>query len=228
MISTQFSRSGWRIAIKKIKDLLKQPIDFKTDETVLLTRQKAPWPKDEAEADDLWRKRIKNELLQEKLAEHPIEPGPKLVERRYDRMLRNVHEEDDEEQVKLFLDALAQAYDPHSEYLSASDLKNFSINMGLSLVGIGAMLRSEDGYAKIESLVPGGPAQTSGRLKVGDRISAVAQGAKDFVDVRDMRLDKVVEQIRGKKGTKVRLLVIPGERGRSGPAQDDRAGARRD
>ena len=196
--------------VKKIKELVKQPMDFKTDETVLLSRQKAPWPKDEAEADDLWRKRIESELLQEKLSEHPIEPGPKLVERRYDRMLRNIHEEDDEEQVKLFLDALAQAYDPHSEYLSASDLKNFSINMGLSLVGIGAMLRSEDGYAKIESLVPGGPAQTSGRLKVGDRISAVAQGSKDFVDVRDLRLDKVVEQIRGKKGTRVRLLIIPG------------------
>jgi carboxyl-terminal processing protease len=195
--------------VKKIKELVKQPMDFKTNDTVLLSRQKAPWPKDQAEADDLWRKRIENELLQEKLSEHPIEPGPKLVERRYDRMLRNVHEEDDEEQVKLYLDALAQAYDPHSEYLSASDLKNFSINMGLSLVGIGAMLRSEDGYAKIESLVAGGPAQTSGRLKVGDRITAVAQGAKDFVDVRDMRLDKVVEQIRGKKGTKVRLLVIP-------------------
>ncbi|MGI8432104.1 MAG: carboxy terminal-processing peptidase, partial [Chthoniobacterales bacterium] len=176
---------------------------------VLMSRQKAPWPKDDAEADELWRKRIENELLQEKLAEHPIEPGPKLVERRYDRMLRTIHEEDDEEQVKLFLDALAQAYDPHSEYLSQSDLKNFSINMGLSLVGICAMLRSEDGYAKIESLVAGGPAQTSGKIKVGDRISAVAQGSKDFNDVRDMRLDKVVEQIRGKKGTKVRLLIIP-------------------
>ncbi len=195
--------------VKKIKEFVKQPVDFKTSEMVVLNRQKAAWPKDEAEADNLWRQRIVNELLQEKLSEHPIEPGPKLVERRYDRMLRNIHEEDDEEQVKLFLDALAQAYDPHSEYLSASDMKNFSINMGLSLVGIGAMLRSEDGYAKIESLVAGGPAQTSGRLKVGDRISAVAQGAKDFVDVRDMRLDKVVEQIRGKKGTKVRLLVIP-------------------
>src|SRR6478735_1105882 len=124
-------------------------------------------------------------------------------------MVGRGHGGDRDEQVKLFLDALAQAYDPHSEYLSASDLKNFSINMGLSLVGVGAMLRSEDGYAKIESLVAGGPAQTSGRLKVGDHISAVAQGAKDFVDVRDMRLDKVVEQIRGKKGTKVRLLVIP-------------------
>ena len=195
--------------VAKIKELLKKPMDFKSNDTVLLNRQKAPWPKDEAEADELWKKRIENELLQEKLADHPIEPGPKLVERRYDRMLRNIHEEDADEQVKLFLDSLAQAYDPHSEYLSASDLKNFSINMGLSLVGIGAMLRSEDGYAKIESLVPGGPAQTSGRLKVGDRISAVAQGSKDFVDVRDMRLDKVVEQIRGKKGTKVRLLIIP-------------------
>jgi carboxyl-terminal processing protease len=195
--------------VKKIKELVKQPMNFNTNDTVLLNRQKAAWPKDEAEADELWKKRIENELLQEKLAEHPIEPGPKLVERRYDRMLRSVHEEDSDEQVKLFLDALAQAYDPHSEYLSAADLKNFSINMGLSLVGIGAMLRSEDGYAKIESLGPGGPAQTSGRIKVGDRITAVAQGSKDFVDVRDMRLDKVVEKIRGKKGTKVRLLIIP-------------------
>ena len=195
--------------VGKIKELVKQPMDFKSNQTVLLNRQKAPWPKDEADADALWRGRIENELLQEKLTEHPIEPGPKLVERRYDRMLRNVHEEDNDEQVKLFLDALAQAYDPHSEYLSKSDLKNFSINMGLSLVGIGAMLRSEDGYAKIENLVPGGPAQTSGRLKVGDRIISVAQGSADFVDVRDMRLDKVVDQIRGKKGTKVRLLVIP-------------------
>src|SRR5438445_3342774 len=81
--------------------------------------------------------------------------------------------------------------------------------MGLSLVGIGAMLRTEDGYAKIESLVRGGSAQVDGRLKVGDRITAVGQGQGEFVDVRDMRLDKVVEMIRGKKGTKVRLLAIP-------------------
>jgi carboxyl-terminal processing protease len=195
--------------VAKIKELLKQPADFKSNGTIELTRQKAPWPKDVAEADELWRGRIANELLQEKLSEHPIEPGPQLVARRYDRLARNVHEEDKDEQVKLFLDALAQTYDPHSEYLSKADLKNFSINMGLSLVGIGAMLRTEDGYAKIESLVAGGPAQTDGRLKVGDRITAVAQGPAEFVDVRDMRLDKVVEMIRGKKGTKVRLLVIP-------------------
>jgi carboxyl-terminal processing protease len=195
--------------VAKIKELLKQPIDFKSNATVELSRQKSPWPKDEAEADQLWRGRIANELLQEHLSEHPIEPAPQLVARRYDRLARNVHEEDKDEQMKLFLDALAQAYDPHSEYLSKADMKNFSINMGLSLVGIGAMLRSEDGYAKIESLVPGGPAQVDGRLKVGDRITAVAQGPADYVDVREMRLDKVVEMIRGKKGTHVRLLVIP-------------------
>src|SRR5881398_2863648 len=194
--------------VAKVKELLKQPIDFKSNATVELSRQKSPWPKDEAEADQLWRGRIANELLQEHLSEHPIEPAPQLVGRRYDRLARNVHEQDKEEQIKLFLDALAQAYDPHSEYLSKADMKNFSINMGLSLVGIGAMLRSEDGYAKIESLVPGGPAQVDGRLKVGDRISAVAQGPTDYVDVREMRLDKVVEMIRGKKGTRVRLLVI--------------------
>jgi carboxyl-terminal processing protease len=197
--------------VAKIKELLKQPIDFKSNATVELSRQKSSWPKDEAEADQLWRGRIANELLQEHLSEHPIEPAPQLVSRRYDRLARNVHEEDKDEQMKLFLDALAQAYDPHSEYLSKADMKNFSINMGLSLVGIGAMLRSEDGYAKIESLVPGGPAQADGRLKVGDRISAVAQGPADYVDVREMRLDKVVEMIRGKKGTHVRLLVIPSD-----------------
>ncbi len=197
--------------VAKIKELLKQPIDFKSNATVELSRQKSPWPKDEAEADELWRGRIANELLQEHLSEHPIEPAPQLVGRRYDRLARNVHEQDKDEQIKLFLDALAQAYDPHSEYLSKADMKNFSINMGLSLVGIGAMLRSEDGYAKIESLVPGGPAQVDGRLKVGDRISAVAQGQADYVDVREMRLDKVVEMIRGKKGTRVKLLVIPSD-----------------
>jgi carboxyl-terminal processing protease len=197
--------------VAKIKDLLKQPIDFKGNATVELSRQKSAWPKDEAEADQLWRGRITNELLQEHLSEHPIEPAPQLVSRRYDRLAKNVHEEDKDEQMKLYLDALAQAYDPHSEYLSKADMKNFSINMGLSLVGIGAMLRSEDGYAKIESLVPGGPAQVDGRLKVGDRISAVAQGPSDYVDVREMRLDKVVEMIRGKKGTHVRLLVIPSD-----------------
>src|SRR5207247_1908631 len=156
--------------VAKVKELPKEPIDYKSATTIELSRQKSAWPKDQAEADQLWRGRIANELLQEHLSEHPIEPAPQLVTRRYDRLARTVHEQDKDEQMKLYLDALAQAYDPHSEYLSKADMKNFSINMGLSLVGIGAMLRTEDGYAKIESLVPGGPAQVDGRLKVGDRI----------------------------------------------------------
>src|SRR3989440_7864999 len=203
--------------VAKVKEFLKQPVDFKTDGTIDFRREKSPWPKNAAEADGLLRGRITSEPVQVHLSEHPIEPGPQLVARRYDRLARNVHESDRDEQAKFFLDAVALAYDPHSEYLSESDLKNFSINMGLSLVGIGAMLRTEDGYAKIESLVAGGPAQVDGRLKVGDRISAVAQGTGEYVDVRDMRLDKVVEMIRGKKGTKVRLLAIPANA--SDPAQ---------
>jgi Periplasmic protease len=150
-----------------------------------------------------------NELLQEHLSEHPIEPAPQLVSRRYERLAKNVHEQDKDEQMKLYLDALAQAYDPHSEYLSKADMKNFSINMGLSLVGIGAMLRSEDGYAKIESLVVGGP-RANGRKAQGRRPHQCrGAGPAEYVDVREMRLDKVVEMIRGKKGTRVRLLVIP-------------------
>src|SRR5205814_5891292 len=195
----------------KVKEFLKQPVDFKTDGTIDFRREKSPWPKNGAEADDLWRGRIMSELLQEHLSEHPIEPGPQLVARRYDRLARNVHESDRDEQAKFFLDAVALAYDPHSEYLNESYLKIYIFNMGLSLVGIGAMLRTEDGYAKIESLVAGGPAQVDGRLKVGDRITAVGQGTGDIVDVRDMRLDKVVEMIRRKEGSRVGLLVIPGD-----------------
>ncbi len=111
--------------------------------------------------------------------------------------------------IKTFLTVLAQTYDPHSEYMSRSELENFSINMRLSLVGIGAVLQSQEGYAKIMELVPGGPAAKDGRLKVGDRVVAVAQGEKDFVDAMDMKLDKVVEMIRGKKDTNVRLQVLP-------------------
>src|ERR1043166_7719961 len=104
--------------VAKIKELLKQPIDFKSNATVELSRQKSSWPKNEAEADQLWRGRIANELLQEHLSEHPIDPPPQVVGRRYDRLARTVHEQDKDEQMKLYLDALAQAYDPHSEYLS--------------------------------------------------------------------------------------------------------------
>jgi carboxyl-terminal processing protease len=195
--------------VAKVKALLKQNFEFTSDSAIELNRQKSAWPKDDDEADQLWHDRVEGELLQEKLIEHPIEPGLKVVTRRYNQVLRNIHEQTREDVVKTFLSVLAQSYDPHSEYLSKSDLESFNIQMRLSLFGIGAVLRSDEGYAKIVDLVQGGPAQMGGQLKVGDRISAVAQGNAEFVDVLDMKLDKVVEMIRGKKGTTVRLKVFP-------------------
>jgi len=132
-----------------------------------------------------------------------------VVTKRYDQFLRGVNEQSDEDVIKTFLVALSQSYDPHSEYMSPSDMENFNIQMRLSLVGIGAVLRTDDGYAKIVEVVPGGPADKDGRLKANDRIAAVAQGKEPFEDVVDLKLDKVVEKIRGGKGTQVRLQVIP-------------------
>jgi carboxyl-terminal processing protease len=195
--------------VAKIGPLLDKQYTFKSNRTVALDRRKEPWPANEAEADILWRDRIEGELLQEKLNKFASEPGPKIVGRRYDQLVKNLDARDDDDVLQLFLNAIAQTYDPHSEYLGKSDLESFEINMRLSLTGIGAELRSEDGYAKVERLIPGGPAQMSGRITVGDRIAAVAQGKDNFVDAVDLKLDKVVEMIRGKKGSVVRLQLIP-------------------
>jgi carboxyl-terminal processing protease len=195
--------------VAKVKELLKGKFEFASDRTIEINRQKSPWPKDEAAADQLWADRIEGEMLQETLNKHKIDPPLKVLTRRYDQVLRNLHEQNKEDVIKIFLSTLAQTYDPHSEYMSRSELENFSINMRLSLVGIGAVLHSEEGYAKIMELVPGGPAAKDGRLKVGDRVTAVAQGEKPFVDTVDMKLDKVVEMIRGKKDSIVRIQVIP-------------------
>jgi carboxyl-terminal processing protease len=195
--------------ISKIKELLKQDYSFKSTKTVALDRHKEPWPANAAEADSLWRDRVEGELLQEKLNKLAVDPGPKVVEKRYDQLIKNLGERDDNDVLQLFLNAAAQTYDPHSEYLGKSDLESFEINMRLSLTGIGAELKPEDGFAKVERLISGGPAQLSGKVSVGDRIAAVAQGKDGFVDVVDMKIDKVVELIRGKKGTVVRLMVVP-------------------
>ena len=191
--------------------LVKQGSKFQGDRAVNLNRQKAAWPANPAEADELWRDLIEAELLKETLNEHKLRSPEESVSRRYDQVLRNVREMEDEDVVKGFLSALAQAYDPHSEYLSPSDMENFQISMRLSLVGVGAVLRSDEGYARVMEVVPGGPADRDGRLTVGDRIAAVAQGTDEFEDVVDMKLDKVVEKIRGKKGSLVRLLVAPAD-----------------
>lgn len=193
------------------KKLAEKSYDFSSSQSVELDRKDAPWPKDETAADSLWRDRIEAELLQENLNEFKLRPPDQTVVRRYDQMLKNVEEMKEEDIMKIFLNALARSYDPHSEYLSPSDMENFNIQMKLSLVGVGAVLRSDEGYARVMEVVPGGPADRDGRLKVNDRIAAVAQGNGEFEDVVDMKLDKVVEKIRGKKGSVVRLQVIPAD-----------------
>src|SRR3974390_1408591 len=193
--------------VAKIHQLLKKDYNFKSSRTVALDRRKEPWPANITEADVLWKDRIEGELLQEKLNKYAVDPGPKVVGRRYDQLLKGVEERDDEDLSQLFLNSVAQSYDPLSEYLGRSDLESFEINMRLSLTGIGAELRSEDGYAKVERLIPGGPAQMSGRITVGDRVGAGAQGKDNFVDAVDLKLDKVVEMIRWKKGSTVRLQL---------------------
>jgi carboxyl-terminal processing protease len=208
-----FTRFKQRVEerVAKNKKLTQKKYTFDSNRTVEINRQNVPWPKNQEEADRIWQDRIEAELLKEELAELKLRPPQETVTRRYDQVLRNVREMEEDDVVKTFLSALAQTYDPHSEYLSPSDLENFQISMKLSLVGVGAVLSSEDGYAKVKEVVPGGPADRDGRLTVNDRIAAVAQGEAEFEDVVDMKLDKVVEKIRGKKGTLVRLLVIPGD-----------------
>ncbi len=196
-----------RVAV--VKTLLAKSYDFSGTRTVELNRQKSPWPKDAAEADQIWKDRIEGELLDRTLMNDKVEPPVKVVLRRYDQLLRSLHEQSNEDVMAGFLSVLCETYDPHSEYMSRSQLDTFNINMSLELKGIGAVLVSEEGYAKIRELVPGGPADLSGKLKVGDRISAVAQGESGFVETVDMKLDKVVEMIRGKEDTVVVLKVIP-------------------
>jgi carboxyl-terminal processing protease len=133
------------------------------------------------------------------------------IDTRYDRLLRSYKEYDGADILQDYLSALAHVYDPHSDYLAAAQKENFDISMKLSLVGIGAVLRSEDGYAKIVSLVPGGPADSSKKIKPNDRLEAVAQGDGPFVEVVGMKLDRVVGMIRGEKGTTVRLRILPAD-----------------
>ena len=203
-----------------IKRRLSLPFDFSTEQTYEIDRTRVAWPADRSAAEELWERRLKFDLLREKLvaktaaesdrAEKKKEEDPlTTVTKRYDRHLKNLEDYDNEEISQLYLTALASLYDPHSSYMSPSTLEDFSIGIKLALVGIGAVLSSEDGYCVIKELVPGGPADLDGRLKVGDKIVGVAQGEGPFEDIVDMKLRNAVKKIRGPKNTIVRLQVIP-------------------
>jgi carboxyl-terminal processing protease len=196
--------------VAKINELVKEPFDFKSERTAEVNRERAPWPKDAAEADRLWRDRIEGEFLDERLNEHAADPAPKVVAQRYDEILCDVRGQGREDVAATFLSVLAQTFDPHSDYLTKTQLEDLDADMRLSTIGIGAVLQAEAGYIKVVDVLPGSPAQADGRLKVNDRIVAIAEGKGKFVNLVGMRLDKALDLIRGKKGTTIRLQVIAG------------------
>ena len=196
-------------ACAAVKELVTEEYQFDENDTLILDRHELPWPANAAEQRALLRQRVKYELLEERLNKEKHDEAPQTITHRYDRILRGLHENDLDTIAATYLNALASLYDPHTAYLAPQSAEDFAIAMRLSLSGIGAVLQSEDGYAKIVSIVPGGPADLDKRLKINDRIAGVAQGDGPMMDVVDMKLNKVVEQIRGKKGTVVRLKVLP-------------------
>lgn len=205
-----YERLEQRVAY--VEELLKtEKFNFDTDERFALNRRDLPYPKDLREARQLWRDRLRFEYLQEKLNKEKPEEIVKILTRRAHRTLRMFADWASGDVLQIYLTALAHVYDPHSDYFDRSQMENFAVGMSLSLEGIGAELTSPDGYCTIRKLVPGGPAAKSGKIKEKDRIVAVAQADGPFVDVVDMNLNKVVQLIRGPKGTEVRLTIIPAD-----------------
>lgn len=198
----------------RIQSLLKQEFRFDTDESLNLDRKDAPWAKTSEELDDLWRKRLKHEMLTLILSGKDQAAARELLSKRYDNRLRQALQSTSEDVFQWYMNAVAQAFDPHTAYFSPRNTENFNIQMRLSLEGIGCVLRMEDEQVTVVELVTGGPADLSQQIRPTDKIVAVAQGDEDpWVDVVGWRLDDVVEKIRGPRGTVVRLKILPGKAG---------------
>jgi carboxyl-terminal processing protease len=200
------------------RDRVKTPFDFTVDEFYQYDREEEPWVSTSQELDELWRKRVKNDYLRLLLTDKEPEAIVETLTERYDNLERRINELNTEDVFQFFMNAFAQSIEPHTAYLSARTSENFEISMKLSLEGIGALLGRENEYTLISSVVPGGPADQDGRLKAGDRITAVGQGNDGkMVDVIGWRVDDVVDLIRGPKDTVVRLEVLPEDASVSGP-----------
>ncbi len=183
--------------------------DFTAKENLQIDRKDAPWLKTEAELNDLWRKRIKDEVLRLKIAGKEPSKIQELLTKRYKNQLARLDQTRSEDIFQAYINTFAMSYDPHTNYLSPDNAENFDINMSLSLEGIGAVLQSDNDQVKVVRLVPAGPADKTKQVAPADKIIGVAQGDKEMVDVIGWRLDEVVKLIRGPKGSVVRLEVIP-------------------
>ena len=193
-----------------IEELLEAEYVFNVPDQIQVKRSEEPWPTTAEEAKDLWRLRIKYDLLQGKIGDEELTKVKERIAKRYDRLVRDYQSLEPDEILQIYLTSLASAYDPHSDYMSPTTAEDFYIkNVNNELTGIGALLRSNEGYCQIVSLVPGGPADKSKQIKPGDKIIGVAQGEQEAVDVVEMKLNKVVQMIRGELNTEVRLTIIP-------------------
>lgn len=199
------SRIDW------VLERLQGEFNFESEEEYIVDREEFPWLDSTAAADELWEKRLKYELLFDILNDEEAAESIKTVNDRYDRLKKNLLDLESGDVQEIFLTTLTQMFDPHSTFLSADTLEDFSISMSLSLVGIGAILVQEEGYCTIRELIPGGPAELDGRIRPGDKIAFVGQAGEEPVDVVDMKLRKIVKMIRGEKSTTVYLTVIPAD-----------------
>ncbi len=201
--------------LKKVVSILENPqtkFDFTIDESIEIDRENSPWPITMGEADELWRKRIKLSILNQKLSDKEVPKAIDTLTKRYKNQLKRIEQQSNVDVYEALINSLTLLYDPHTNYFSPRTSENFNISMSLSLEGIGAVLQSEDEHTKVVRLVHGGPAFKQGELKPADKIIGVGQGAKgEIVPVVGWRLDEVVDKIRGKKNSIVRLEVISGD-----------------
>lgn len=204
-----------------LDSLISVPFDYTVDEYYNTDRSKEPWPKDKAALNEVWRKMIKNQALSLKLNGKDSAGIRETIKKRYERFESAMHQYRDEDVFELYMNALAESFDPHTNYFSPRTSDRFKQSMSLSLEGIGARLQTETDYTKVVQVLPGGPAEKSNQLHENDRIIGVAQGKDgEMVDVIGWRIDDVVQLIKGPKGTTVRLEILPAETGVNGPSQE--------
>jgi len=196
-------------AVNRVENHIDE-MDFTIDESIIIDREDAPYAASLAELDELWRLRIKNSVLSLKLTGDDNEEIKEKLGKRYRNQLSQIAKTNDKDIFQTYMATIATAVDPHTSYFSPRDSENFNMGLSLSLQGIGAQLTTEEEYTKVAELIKGGPAERGSDLQAGDRIIAIGQGVDgELQDVVGMRLDDVVAQIRGEKGTVVRLNVIP-------------------
>ena len=190
--------------------LLDTEPDWTRDESFDFDREHAAWPSSQTEIDELWRLRVKNDAISLLLTGKNWADTADTLRKRYQRVLTRLDKITPEDVFESLMNAYASAYDPHSNYFSPRSSEEYRIQMSLSYEGIGASLQLTDDYVTVTNVLPGGPAAVDGTLKPNDRITAVAQGNDGtMTDVIGWRLDDVVQLIRGKVGTIVRLQILP-------------------